>query len=147
MGKSVVSMKEAGFGIVLFSFYFLPSTSSTKLKVVALTNLSQQVSNYASSNSQLATGARREHARTPQRGVFRAGFYLVLTALTGPPCHSRGLSIAHFLDSRNNQNWRLGARCQRSSPAAHLRSSSRGAGPLHGQQSCSDTLELCVDGT
>lgn len=66
--KHAVSMKEVGFGIVLLSFYFLPSTSSTKLKVVALTNLSQKVSNYASSNSQPAAGARREHARTPQRG-------------------------------------------------------------------------------
>lgn len=91
--------------------------------------------------------------QNPTAGLFRAGFYLVLTALTGPPCHSRGLSIAHFLDSRNNQNWRLGARCQRSGPAAHVRSAvPRGALPLHGQQSCSDTLEpgtefaLGVDG-
>lgn len=65
MGKSAVWMTEAGFGIVLFSFYFLPSTSSTKLKVVALTNLSQKVSNYASRNSQLAAGARKENTSRP----------------------------------------------------------------------------------
>lgn len=58
-------MTEAGLGIVLFSFYFLPSTSSTKLKVVALTNLSQKVSNYASRNSQLAAGARKENTSRP----------------------------------------------------------------------------------
>lgn len=53
---------------------------------------------------------------------------------------------SHFLDSRNNQNWRLGARCQCSGPAAHLRSAvPRATLPLHGQQSCSDTLELGIE--